>query len=575
MRLAILICFFGVVARGATITASSASLADVNTALALCSDGDTLSIPAGSATWSSALTINNAITLQGAGMGQTIITPNANDYSIQITLLANKTNRITGIEFDNGTSAFNTIYVQGDNRDARRLRVDHCKWMNAPGALKLDTVLGVFDHNTIYGNAPGNKLAHIKCSIWNGLTKGNGAWTNATPLFGTENFFFFEDNILSSTNTVFVMSLVDAQAGGRYVFRFNTVTNAYIEGHGSEASYERSTHAVEVVGNNFQQQNVNSIVSFFRGGCGLILSNSISGVNGVANCLKLEQNRMNDSLFAPFGGSDGRNHWDVNDAGNPFATATATSAGSHTVTVSGATWTPSQWIGYTIRRTSGKTVTSVTRSSTTLTVVCTGHGFSTGDPVSLFGANQQEYNTLYSITVTDANTFTCSTVGALPTTPATGTIKAVMGTPFSEITANTGTQITFNASVYEAISVNYSLNFAVNDQFEINKVTHGMDMVGRTGGSRIDDTATPAFPAGWNDQTTSPWYQWQNNSGSQTGIAFGPVSHTIVEGLHFTNDVAKPGYTAYTYPHPLVSGGGGSTPGSTITSLTLGTLIRQ
>ena len=57
----------------ATINAQSVSLADVRAAVTLAQNGDTIVVPAGTATWASTLTINKPITLQGAGIGQTII----------------------------------------------------------------------------------------------------------------------------------------------------------------------------------------------------------------------------------------------------------------------------------------------------------------------------------------------------------------------------------------------------------------------------------------------------------------------------------------------------------------------
>ncbi len=543
--------------------AEDVSRIGVGVAVGVSTNTDTIAIPAGAAEWTSALTWNAGTTLQGAGTNSTFITNNASDYLIQLTLENLKTNRLAYIHFT-GPGIYAQLYAQGTNHGAGRLRVDHCAFMYAAGAaLKLDTVFGVFDHNYLRGNAPGNKLGHLKGSKWGGLSSGNGAWTNATPRFGTEDFFFFEDNDMGTTNQASIMSLLDAQAGARYVFRHNTNYVAYVEGHGSEASYERSTHAVEIYNNYFNQSNVNSVVSFFRGGSGLIFSNAISGVNGVVNPLKLEDNRKNDSLFQPFGGADGRNHWDVNDAGNPLATATVSSAVAHAVTVTGAGWTPSAWIGHAIRRTSGKAAT-VTRSAGTITVSATSHGFVTGDLVSLFGADQQEYNRIYTITVTDANTFTADIGESRPTTPATGTIKAAKGTHFAEITANTADTITFAASIYEAITTNYCLTLYAGETFEINKVTHAMDQAGRTGGSLIDSTATPAFPAGWNDQTTYPWRQWNNNLGSQGSIAFQAVQASIIGGLHYTNDVELAGYTPYTYPHPMIAETGGSEGGGAV-----------
>lgn len=575
--IALILCLCAGSLRAATINAASPSRADVGTAYTAASDGDTISVPAGAVSWDTKLTVSKALNFVGAGIGQTIISNNvAGDYMIAVTLVSNLTTTFNGFDFrGREANALQVLSVEGLNTDARSLRVCSNRFLNLPGdALKLETVLGVFDHNFVWGMQPGNTLAHLKGSSWNGLGKGNGSLTNATPLFGTSNFFFFENNTITCSNLAFLGSLMDSQAGARYVFRYNTVTNAYGEGHGSEASYERSTAAVEFYGNDFYQENVGSFVTYYRGGVGLVFSNRIWGVSGVANCLKLLNNRMNDPLFAPFGGADGRNHWDVNNVGNPFDTATVTSAGTGTATASAESYTPSQWIGYTIRATSGKVVTSVTRSVGTITVTATAHGFSTGNLVSLFGADQQEYNRLYTITVTDANTFTADIAETRPTTPATGTIKARLGNFFSEITANTSTQITFNQSLYVGFGTQYNLTFVAGDTFEINKVDQAMDSAGRTGGSLIATTDTPAFPGGWNDQTTSAWYQWENNGGGQGSIAFQSTSGVIRENEHFYNNTAKPGYTPFTHPHPLVNGGGGgeSSSGSTNGVSKIGTI---
>jgi hypothetical protein len=73
-----------------------------------------------------------------------------------------------------------------------------------------------------------------------------------------------------------------------------------------------------------------------------------------------------------------------------------------------------------------KTVTSITRASTTATVTATAHGFTTGDQVNIRGAVETDYNGDFIVTVTDANTFTY-TVSGSPATPATGTIIANNG----------------------------------------------------------------------------------------------------------------------------------------------------
>jgi hypothetical protein len=73
-----------------------------------------------------------------------------------------------------------------------------------------------------------------------------------------------------------------------------------------------------------------------------------------------------------------------------------------------------------------RTVTSITRASTTATVTATAHGFTSGDQVNIRGAVETDYNGDFIVTVTDANTFTY-TVSGSPATPATGTIIANNG----------------------------------------------------------------------------------------------------------------------------------------------------
>lgn len=515
-------------------------------------DTDTNSVPAGNAEWNmGGFLITNAIAWIGAGTNSTFITNNEPNtvYAIQWQYTGSQTSLFSGMTFSTGTNGNRTLYILGANTNTCRWRIYNNKSLFGPDFIKLDTVLGVADHNYLTFNAGGNKLAHVKDSTWNGWLEGNGAWSNATPLMGSELSFFFEDNTLVCTNPTFLASLIDAQAGGRYVARHNTITNAYFEAHGSEASYERSTHAAEIYNNFWDQNNANQYVTYWRGGVVYIFSNNINNVSGVASCLKVLDNRPNDSLFEPFGGADGRNHWDANDPGNPFATGTATGVGANTITVAGTPWTAHQWIGYIARRTSGKSVTSITRSGSTVTVSCTGHGFSNGDQVSMFGANQQEYNTTVPITVVDANTFTYGPINWAPTTPATGTIKACLKNYFEEVTENTQNTITFASSIYGSL---LTMDLAINDTFELNKIVRPMDGIGVTGGSLIDSTATPSFPGAWNNQTISACYQWSNNIGNQIGVSFGITGGTITNGIHVINDAIPGGYSPYLYPHNLV-----------------------
>ena len=70
---------------------------------------------------------------------------------------------------------------------------------------------------------------------------------------------------------------------------------------------------------------------------------------------------------------------------------------------------------------------SITGSGTTATVTHTSHGLNTGDYVVILGVvNDDDYNGVYQITVSDENTYTYTTTETLNVSPATGTITATL-----------------------------------------------------------------------------------------------------------------------------------------------------
>ena len=73
-----------------------------------------------------------------------------------------------------------------------------------------------------------------------------------------------------------------------------------------------------------------------------------------------------------------------------------------------------------------KTITSITRVTTTATATLTAHGYATGDYVNIRGAAQAQYNGNFYITVTGPNAFTY-TMTADPGISASGTLIANRG----------------------------------------------------------------------------------------------------------------------------------------------------
>lgn len=475
-------------ASGATRSAADCSRTAVAAAIALAADGDTVLLPAGDCEWTKNLTIDKGITLQGAGIGRTIIRDGIPAGSIPLELMTwylvpNQLSRMTGIDFRPGSRTTSTgsgmIRVLGSNMDSRRIRIDHCNFQELwSWAFLIDTALGVIDHNTIRirSGLPAG-VGYVKHSGWNGYAYGDGAWA-APDQFGTDQFIFFEDNTIDYLGPSHT-DVLDAQAGGRYVFRYNTVSRAGIEGHGTESGgRERSTRAVEVYNNTFTGIDTQSTVTYFRGGTGVIHHNTITGFTTFANFALIHF--RSGTSFSPWGAADGTNPLDANAAGGPFATGTVERAGPLTMTVAGTPWRTNQWAGYAVRRTTN--------------------------------------------------------------------LGGLAGQSFSQIQSNTANTITYKASIYQD-----SLQFSIGDRFEFQLVLHAMDQPGRSGGSLVSGEI-PAAPRGWNDQVTSPWYEWENYREGGADVSFESAYAGIRQNEHYLNNTEKPGYTPYAYPHPLILG---------------------
>jgi hypothetical protein len=115
---------------------------------------------------------------------------------------------------------------------------------------------------------------------------------------------------------------------------------------------------------------------------------------------------------------------------------------------------------------------------------------------------------------------------------------------FGEIRSNTSNTITYTDNGGYWIA---STSFCSGDTLEIQKVDHALDQPGRALGSLITGDP-PIRPAGWNDQVTEPCYSWNNG---QVSFSAGPG---VKGNVHYFNNTPMPGYTPYTYPHPLTKG---------------------
>jgi len=510
-----------------TIEAKSVSLADVRSAIASARDGDTVTVPAGTATWTSSLNVDKHITLQGAGPGSTVIIDAVPTMSreprpeshrgqrsarkrspqrgssgfrhsrpakttstasptgrkqpsalISISLTRDLPFRMTGFTFKGSSDDIKKgdkarIQLAGNSR---AFRIDHCTFDRLHG-LNVSfrgSLWGVIDHCQF--NLVNMQPIQVYHASWNGGNHGNGSWADDSH-WGSEKFVFIEDNVFDNAGS---KRSIDAYQGARLVVRYNQFHNSGLSAHGTEGQ-GRGARAIEEY-NNIYRNDRPIPAPQIRSGCIITHDNKWSNVTK-GHVLQ---------VYRQFRGSP---HWGWSNGQNPYDDNAPNGAtgywetGKHTgpsgapvLSDSTKNWAPKQWYE------PGATyiVRNITKEAA-------------GD-----------FNQSFAIANT-SNTITCSSLD--------------------------GVKLTFNTG----------------DTYQIWKVRHSLDQPGLGKGDLL--SGLPGRPAKWPNQVTEPCYSWNNTAvESGTAINLSSTEPSIKEGRDFFNGTAKPGYKPYTYPHPLVSG---------------------
>jgi hypothetical protein len=269
------------------IQAASPAYADVRAAIAKAKRGDTVLVPAGSATWARGLMITKTIRLIGAGMDKTIIGRNfAGDkltYLIRYvpdarSRAADGFFRLSGFTFDLTGQMGSCMEIY--NRTVgyapiSQNRIDNCRFLNidqAARALQISgMVWGVFDNNIISGGTGGASVYGSNETSWTYYTAHPG---------GADNWYWEDNKITICGNNLAFGSGV----GGRYCARYNTVdvtqyrdyaVNAF-DAHGNGYyGGNLSTMILEFYNNTYLANGKGVILGDLRGGQGFIFNNRI------------------------------------------------------------------------------------------------------------------------------------------------------------------------------------------------------------------------------------------------------------------------------------------------------------
>ena len=357
---------FPVVHCGAIVYHSNGSPANVQALHDAAHDGDTITLPAGTFTWTTYVNITKAVTIQGQ---TTTDVPNgtANDRTILIDQLSRSQGagyfrlaattgtvvRITGITFS-GNGGSTTIMSGGAVRvnDRTPARVDHCHFTHLYQSTMVAVYsenFGVADHNVMDDFVGQNFSFYINFPNYGGYEWGDGAFAEAAG-FGGPKFFFIEDNYIYFTSWGGGGGgSLDAFYGGKYVFRHNRMFNATTLGHSTGHSHPRGrgVRAQEIYNNEWHMNNPGTIDGTTGGS---LIAHDNTFYSALQKGFGLAVYRAFWSFGASFYGADGNNAWDSNDPHGLYDSGTLTSASYPNLTDSTKNWTPGQWRGYEVRR---------------------------------------------------------------------------------------------------------------------------------------------------------------------------------------------------------------------------------
>ena len=313
-------------AQATIINASSPSLLNVRAAITSASNGDTVAIPAGTATWTSTLSVSKNITIQGAGQNATYINDNVPKQGGLPTTIMMRCTGITGNFRVKGftvrgmaqdTQGYNkgTIDVDGSSHS---VRIDHIMF-DQPGTSAIQmtgSVWGVVDH-CYFNEANAQMGVLVFYDSWGGTDYGDGSWEDSTHL-GSGEGVYIEDNTFTGTGLGGTPA-ADSCYGGRLVFRHNSLINQNVVFHGTDSTGRaRSVRSYEIYDNDFYAPDYMMDVGFrIRGGTGVFWGNTLHGngntfpYHGYKNAIVCEYFRSEQN-YQPWGLANGQNPWDQN-----------------------------------------------------------------------------------------------------------------------------------------------------------------------------------------------------------------------------------------------------------------------
>lgn len=546
--LVLLLSLVASVAEATTWPAADCSRTEVSSKLAVAANGDTVTIPAGTCTWSSAIVLTSkSIIIQGVG-GATTGTREQCDVGGQTTYTCVRGTtplfrwtttatevggvhpRLTGITWltDTGTSGCESyrtgmLSILGTSGS---LRIDHGRFdaigcngivfdgLTGPNAY----VRGVIDHNDfILRTSQAHSLSVTHASWLNAGKYGDQSWASDSTVGSAEALYVEHNTFCVTTSCVTNLSntqaFTDDTLGARVVYRFNTSTDATFATHGTESGGRlRGFRHAEYYNNTYIYTGVlTPDFVGYRGGTGFIFDNPVSG--NVQNIVSLTTFRRDDLWSThngsyPFGRCGELSVTSLTRLGSIATVVTpSTSSGHYTndggsyIAVTGADQSAYN-VTTASRRNTGMSISSSSAANPTTITTSSAHGWSSGQRVAITGHSFSAVNGTWTITVTGTTTFTIpvsvtsgGSGGTASNTGATFFTYTVAGTPATPATG---------------------VSLKIVSPFDGNQDSTGypcLDQAGRGKGTLLSGDGpggSTISPVASLNQASEPIYTWNN-----------------------------------------------------------------
>lgn len=575
-----------------TVAAASCSRTDVNAVINgpthTAVDGDTIQIPSGSCTWTSGIIVPDdvGITIIGSGTPTSAagtVGPDASCTATEITVngatafrasptYGNSTMRFSCLEMVyTASSASIGISVLGacTASGCPNLRVDNVTFTSWGGHASAGIsyavnvfadVFGVADHNSLTGNGTDYlHFAQLHHAHYMGVGEyGDNAWALAED-YGTSKFFFFENNLFTDSGTTEnegapVGGGVADEGGCRVIVRNNTFASMNsiqvgVAWHGTESGGRyRGCRAFEVYRNTVTFTANGTDLVGIRSGTGHVWGNTLNHPSGVLNALVVLATMRTEADIGGWGACDGSSVWDTND-GTTYYSGTVSSVATNVITVSPSPgWTVNQWAPagapYSVRDTTksnGSEIASNTADTITLKY--------SGVPGNWLPDAGDSFQILRASACLDqaagrgAGTY-YSGVSPSPSSAANQALSPMYlwdntinnGAPTDMVFSYTGRVVRndeyYHEDLNQAAQTSSSAPF---DGTTSKGIGHGI--IARRPATCTTNTAFWATDEG----------EWDSSNGATADGRLYVCTST---------DTWTLSYTPYTYPHPLVNGGG-------------------